>query len=181
MIDSSRYTLTCQEARKSAEDFLGIHLSKFQTEELNKLFPGCQIPGFTPFLVLRYLTASHGMTVVQMRIPKDGFASWLMPLEGKVSLALDTNRLKAWHAKTHMPVFVQMSRVMVHELAHKLLHPRLVDLKGAYSGRQFSLTSSDLEEEAWVFTFVFLAIVVGHYSLIFRRSTEGDNTPCRFL
>jgi hypothetical protein len=176
MIEQPLYNITVQAGYSSAREFLETYAYRTPPENF-RLFAGCHIPSCPTYALQQYLVHHKNITVVQMRIPKDGFASWLMPMAGKVSIALDRVRMSEWGSQTHMPVLVQMSRVMVHELAHTILHPRLVK-----SGTRYSLTSSDLEEEqAWVFAFSFFAIVAGDYSLLFRRSAEGDNTPCRFL
>ncbi len=143
-------------------------------------FKGCCIPGCSPNHVLQFLQ-ENGVSVVPMRLNHDKYASWLMPL-ATTSIAVDMEQLKKWFEVTEMPIGAQFSRVLIHELAHKLLHERLIAREGRYRGRQDIVTSGDLEEEeAWVFTFTFFAIAAGDYSVISRRRDDGDNTPSRFI
>jgi hypothetical protein len=127
-------------------------------------------------LIQSYLE-NLGFIVVPKKLNYEGFASWLMPLGCCSGIAIDIERLREWARASGLPIPVQKTRVMVHELAHWHFHDRNHRIATAPQER---IASAPEEEQAWVFTFQFFALLAGHYSK-HARPVCGDNTPARFL
>jgi hypothetical protein len=178
--EAYRYAFALLESKYQLRVPAGFELSK-----------GCQPPSCLPHRVKRCLEDS-GVQFVKMSINEDNYASWVMPLgalsgdTSKVYIAIDPGQIEIWENESGMPKNVQETRVMIHEFAHFLFHPRLTVpspmVVGAETGtKRANISTPEEEEQAWVFAFMFLALVMGDYSLKCRRAVNIDNTPGRFI
>lgn len=108
---------------------------------------------------------------------RQGYASWLMKSSpATFNIAVFPRQMTAWWEANGVPRPVQFIRSIIHEIGHYKLS-KYVTSDPSTPG--FSPAASPEEEEkAWVFTFLFLAILVGDYSYRRRKSIEDcDDCP----
>ena len=115
----------------------------------------------------------HG--VEDAALPKTEHASWLLyGPDDEFSAILSSSQMNNWYAITGLPVQVQTMRSIVHEMAHLLFS----EIRGTTGYGFVQPVTVEEEEFAWVFVFMFFAILLGEYTRLGRIATpERDNTP----
>jgi len=139
------------------------------------------------FLKLVTFVQRHALLrVVEFdELPKPGFASWLhvsSEHQGRVTgatIGIDSQLLNEWFVRHSMPIVCQLVRSILHELGHHKCSPQL--LRRPLNANGFSADASEIEEEkAWVYAFVFLAVLAGDYARECRRERarfDRDDVP----
>ena len=127
-------------------------------------------------------------------LPRPNFASWLMKLSStRAGIALAISQMRQWEwmpdAQTvfqsrGIPLPTQKIRSLIHEVGHHHISD-LCGLRRTTPEEEVGLSrSADGREEelAWVYTFVFLSILLGDYSFLSRQGQpELDDVPKIFV
>ena len=134
-------------------------------------------PNRRPMWATMFAQMSADMTVTQWRrLPLPNFASWLVLLP-KPCVAVDRAQIGAWCEKPTNLCSVhpdlQITRAIIHEVGHKLLHPRLA---AAGIGAAPTATPEE-EEEATTFAMTTVAVVMGDSAWLNRTRSQGDDSP----
>ncbi len=118
------------------------------------------------------------------RLVPQGDGSWLMRVAGrtaiKPTIALNSKQLREWgkahtHPDRRFAETLITDRCIYHEVGHIKLHGHLL-AAGAVWGLAPQATPQE-EEEAWVFCFIVLGMVVGDYAEHCRERRNMDDSP----
>jgi hypothetical protein len=110
------------------------------------------------------------------KLPGRDFASWLFTLSGDtMRIVVDQKRLRQWARVSRLPLDVQKVRSILHELGHLQLSDTLK--KGRKNRFTRSATAFE-EERAWIYSMLFLALLMGDYARYNRTPPRfADDTP----
>lgn len=122
------------------------------------------------------------------RLVPVGNGSWLMRVLGRSgvmpTVAVNSSQIKKW-AKDHVHPDLQFcealltARCMYHEVGHVKMHGYLLARR---SPGTLAVSASPAEEEqAWVFCFIILGMMIGDYARSQRRSHNMDDSPTRLV
>lgn len=128
--------------------------------------------------LLRKDTNNHkDIIVVPLnKLPEAHFSSWLfLSAEDEINIVLDLEMMRSWSQTSGLPFAIQRIRSIIHELGHIIFSTHLIF--NAKAGSFMPKATAKEEEVAWVYTFAFLACLVGDYSLTVRASRDTDETP----
>ena len=122
-----------------------------------------------------------------------GYGSWLVRLSAPGGafvpmIAINSSQIRAWAgsaARQDQPFREALitARCVYHEVGHIRLHGHLIRAGGpaAVSGGLAPQSTPEEEEEAWVFTFILLGMIVGDYAEGSRLRIGRDDSPARLI
>lgn len=190
MILLPRFENICQDARKHADIFSVHFLSKTANFDL----ADGSLSDFRDArrVIHKELGLLHQLTLFsdavfglqpfrwQKPSPVPGFGSWLVSGQSAYRIALYQDQLTNWEQMSGIPTETLRIRSVVHEIAHFHLHYKPVwDTPAGAGDRRIPSVTKEEEEEAWVYTFVFLGILVGDYSLQSRTKKPPTDESAR--
>lgn len=118
-----------------------------------------------------------------------GFGSWLMRMQGPRGfvpvIAVNTSQIDTWARPRDRKTRrfwqdVITARCVIHEVGHILLHPHL--LKGPAASHTLARKAGPAEEEqAWVFAFIVIGMIIGDYAEACRDRRSCDDSPTRIV
>lgn len=165
MLPTKEFLTVCYKASCVAEYFLS-------RRHTNPITPRTFFdnPAQAVQVLEKFISRETGIGIVPMTLPNE-YASWLIADgTGSMSIAIDPIQLMMWFQQTKKPIEQQRILSLIHEFAHTQITPRLAE----------GITEEALpkeEERAWVYTYVFLSIVCGHYSFRARTVSDVDDIP----
>lgn len=133
-----------------------------------------------------YIIADAPPQVFAQSFPKKEYGSWLAvldrsdPVNPVAAIAINEGKLIEWEetppGRVPVPAVLQEARAILHEVGHIHLHPHLLR-DDAPAPPYTPEAARREEEEAWVYAFVTLAVLLGDYAYFMRVTKDMDNTP----
>jgi len=192
MIDQQMFDAASSEAFAAVRHYLDdVSLDGANDEPRSMLFTGGDNELFRAGDFARFIGGSPQQ--FNESLPA-GFGSWLMRLalgddQYKLIIAMNSPQIRTWaqpcDAANPLREVTMVSRCLYHEVGHIKLHDRLVKPSAvpALGTQEYALADASTpeeEEQAWVFAFMVLGIIVGDYARDCRKGGI-DDTPFKCI
>ena len=181
MVEEPRFVEIAKKARAKACKFIDTIPSLKMAEVSRALTGPNENIGLSGkvllFHLLRFAETDTRVKVCfwnQFYDPKKRFWSWLSATDSASSfkLHLSASQLTYGVQKTGISKEQQAIRCIIHEIAHlDLNHCNITE-----NGVPIPSVSSENEEEAWVYTFIFLSVLLGDYAKCQQNANKCDDT-----
>ncbi len=135
--------------------------------------------------IINFITDVTGIRILFGPLPVRGYGSWLCLSDGDdYAVVVDESQLNIWAQESGMPAKIQAIRSIVHELGHFILSQKLPARSGSTSdpgriGVPIRSVRPIEEEKAWIFAFVFFAVINGHYARSSRELPRNRDDGCK--